>query len=163
MDKSLCYSPGGKQVTRAFTGPQAIDGMYLDRFFTSQPTTSVLLPLHHEENYRARVLACGGQQAVVTDLGAANPQWVTTAARALTDPASGRPPVRYFCTATLLPTGDVLVSGDVTKEEYKEADGVRTAELYHPSANGGSWSTGAVAAETRGYHSVALLTPDGRV
>ncbi|MGW2815629.1 galactose oxidase-like domain-containing protein [Streptomyces sp. NPDC001415] len=163
MDKSLCYNPVAKQVTRAFTGPQAIDGMYLDRFFTSQPTTSVMLPLHHEENYRPRVLACGAQQAVVTDLGAAGPQWVTTAARALTDPASGRPPVRYFCTATLLPTGDVLVSGGVTKEQYKEADGVRTTELYHPSAAGGSWSIGAVAAETRGYHSVALLTPDGRV
>ncbi|MEU5536881.1 galactose oxidase-like domain-containing protein [Streptomyces sp. NPDC020362] len=163
MDKSLCYDAGARQVTRAFTGPQAIDGMYLDRFFTSQPTTSVLLPLHHEENYRPRVLACGAQQAVVTDLGAADPHWAPTAARALTDPASGRPPVRHFCTATLLPTGDVLVSGGVTKEVYKETDGVRTAELYHPSASGGSWSTGAVAAETRGYHSVALLTPDGRV
>jgi len=34
----------------------------------------VLLPLHHEKNYRPRILACGAQQAVATDLGAANPE-----------------------------------------------------------------------------------------
>lgn len=161
MDKSFFYNVNTQQVTRAFTGPQVIDPMYVDPMFTSQMTSSVLLPLRHEENYRARVLVCDAVRPLVADLGSDQPQWADTAPRALTDPRTGQPPVRFFGTAILLPTGDVVVSGGVSMEMYTEADGVRTVEIYHPASN--SWSVGAVASETRGYHSVALLMPDGRV
>lgn len=38
-------------------------------------------------------------------------------------------------------------------------------EIYHPPLLGQTdyWIAGAVASETRGYHSVALLMPDGRI
>src|SRR5208282_3400396 len=57
------------------------------------------------------------------------------------------------------------ISGGVTKVPYAETDGVKTAEIYHPAREGqaDSWHLGPVAGETRGYHSVALLMPDGRV
>jgi hypothetical protein len=168
MDASLLYSVDTQEVTRAFPGPQVADALYVDRFFTSQETTSVMLPLLHEENYHPRVLVCGAVNALIADLtpvGDAPPQWVATAPRRLIDPVTRRPPVRNFANSTLLPTGDVVLTGGVTTGKYTEADGVRTAELYHPpfGAFDGAWEVGPVARETRGYHSVALLLPDGRV
>ena len=162
MDKSLFYDVNAANVTRAFPGPQNADQLYLDRFFTSQETTSVMLPLLHEENYHPRVMICGAAQPLIADLdpGTTLIEWKPTAPRTL----AGHPQ-RNFATAILLPTGDVLVSGGVTSGKYTEADGVRAAEIYHPPLMGApdSWEEGPVAGETRGYHSVALLTPDGRV
>jgi hypothetical protein len=68
MDKSFFYNTATSTVTCAFPGPQMIDPLYLDRFFTSQPTTSVLLPLLHEENYFPKGLVCSAVQALIADL-----------------------------------------------------------------------------------------------
>jgi hypothetical protein len=168
MDKSLFYEITKQQVTHAFTGPQNVEPLYVDRFYTSQETTSVLLPLLHEENYHPRVLICGAVQALIADLAPANPallQWTATAARQLIDPATHQPPVRNFANSTLLPTGEVVVSGGVSKTPYTEGDGVKAVEIYLAPRSGqpDSWELGPVAHETRGYHSVALLIPDGRV
>ena len=163
MDASLFYDVANATVTRAFPGPQIADPLYLDQLYTSQQTTSVMLPLLHEENCHPRVMICGAAQPLIADLQPPNdatPEWAPTAPRQL----GGAPP-RSYATAILLPTGDVLVSGGVLTEAYAEADGVRTAEIYHPPLLGSadSWEVGPVAGETRGYHSVALLMPDGRV
>src|SRR5262249_31025605 len=157
------YSVTTHDVTRAFPGPQLLDPIYLDPRFTSQETTSVLLPLHHEENYHPRVLVCGGPKALIADLALAaphTPPLTKTAPRQHTQ-------TRNYANCTLLPTGDVVVTGGVTKgigsDHYTEADGVRVPEIYHPPSEGraDSWDTGPAASETRGYHSVALLMPDG--
>ncbi len=168
MDKSLFYDVPSQLVTRSFPGPQNFDPLYLDRFFTSQETTSVLLPLLHEEDYHPRVLIAGAVAPLIADLspqGSTPLQWTNTAPRRLIDPVTQNPPTRNFANSTLLPTGDVVVSGGVTKVPYKEADGVRTAEVYHPAGGGhaDSWEVSALSGETRGYHSVALLMADGRV
>jgi hypothetical protein len=168
MDNSLFYDVAAQKVTRAFPGPQNSDKLYVNRFFTSQETTSVMLPLLHEENYHARVLIAGAVLPLIADLAPQDPtslQWTNTAPRQLFDPAHPVPPVRNFASSTLLPTGDILISGGVTKVPYAETDGVKTAEVYHPPRQGqsDSWHVGPDARETRGYHSVALLMPDGRV
>ena len=168
MDNSLCYDVASKEVARAFPGPQEIEPLYVNQFFTSQETTSVMLPLLHEEGYHPRVLICGAPRSLIADLeppSAGELRWTATAPRRLTDPVTHQPPVRNYVSSTLLPTGDVLISGGATKADYKEPDGVKTAEIYHPPGPGrhDSWELGPDASETRGYHSVALLMPDGRV
>ena len=171
MDNSMFYDQKAENVTATFPGPQNIDPMYLDPYFTSQETTGVLLPLLHEENYAPRVLLAGASQPLIADLtvgvGITN-SWTPTSPRQLIDPVTKKPPVRNFTTATLLPTGDVAITGGVLKTNpYTESPtdttsgGVRQVEIYHTAT--GTWSTGATATEVRGYHSSALLTPDGTI
>ncbi|MGZ3456113.1 MAG: Kelch repeat-containing protein, partial [Polyangiales bacterium] len=61
---------------------------------------------------------------------------------------------RYTSTATLLPTGKVLVAGGSTPEAGT------SAELYDPAT--GKWTTAGTLTARRGGH-VAGLLPDGRV
>lgn len=70
--------------------------------------------------------------------------------------------------ATILPTGEIFVSGGVDQVGKHVLEG----EIYNPfmtprgpngSAAGGTWRTVAAAKVGRDYHSVALLMPDGRV
>jgi len=64
--------------------------------------------------------------------------------------------------ATLLPTGDVLVTGGTSSPGFNDpTGGVRTAELWHPAT--GRWSQLALSAKIRIYHGTALLLPDARV
>src|SRR5208283_2630275 len=97
MDNTLFYDVGTQQVTRAFPGPQHSDALYVDRFFTSQETTSVMLPLLHEENYHSRVLLAGATLPLIADLAPQSPtplQWTNTAPRQLIDSGTVKPPVR---------------------------------------------------------------------
>jgi len=165
-DNSIFYDVDARAITRSFAGPQALDSRYVDHL-NSQETTAVMLPLLHQDGYHPRILLCGAPQPLIADLGqddSAPPGWRPTAVRQLRE-STGDPVVRNYANATLLPTGDVLVSGGVTKVVYTQADGVQPAEIYHPPRGGqaDSWETGPIASETRGYHSVALLMPDGRV
>jgi len=69
---------------------------------------------------------------------------------------------RRQANATLLPDGTVLVTGGtsgVVFDDYTHP--VFPAELWNPAT--GTWSTMASLSTYRGYHSVALLLPDGRV
>ncbi len=168
IDNSFFYDSKSIAITKDFTGPQALEEFYVNRFFTSQPTSSVLLPLLHEENYHPRVLLTGGVQALMADLSPVAPAqsaWKPTGSRVLLDPITQQPPQRYHANSTLLPTGVVVVTGGLKQDKNMEADGIRDAEIYHPPKNGraGYWQVGATAHETRGYHSVALLVPDGRI
>jgi hypothetical protein len=66
--------------------------------------------------------------------------------------------------ATLLPDGKVLVTGGSSGTETAvgfSSKPANAAEMWDPAT--GNWTTLAGNAVYRGYHSVALLLPDGRV
>jgi Domain of unknown function (DUF1929) len=80
-------------------------------------------------------------------------QWVRTGSMAF---------ARRHHNLTVLPTGDVLVTGGTAGTEFNDlAQMVRPAEIWNP--NTGVWTTMASSSVDRAYHSVALLLPDGRV
>jgi len=194
QDKSLFYNFNTQEVTNAFPGPHLIEDIYL--IPTSQHTSSVMLPLLHDENYHARILITGGRIPLIADLAPFDgslPSWKPTAARTIQGNQvavnvgghKGTPggdyvlidvlPQRHYLNSTLLPTGDVVITGGVSgfsgfdkdgKPIYlDDVDGVREVEIYTPAQNGepDSWITGPPANEVRGYHSTALLIPDGRI
>jgi hypothetical protein len=67
---------------------------------------------------------------------------------------------RIEMNATLLPNGEVLVTGGSAQDNVPST-AARTAEAYNPATN--SWRTLAAARFPRLYHSVALLIPDATV
>lgn len=127
-----------------------------DGFYDGIASTSVLLPLLPEDNYRPRVLICGGSQPLMIDLSNPAPAWTPTPPRTI----PGTPKRRHL-NAVLLPTGDVFVCGGVSDDNQPDTSGVLPAEVFNPATN--AWSTRASASVVRNYHSVALLMPDGRV
>ena len=69
---------------------------------------------------------------------------------------------RRHANATLLPDGTVLVTGGTSGVPFDDnTNPVYPAELWNPAT--GTWSMLASLSVYRGYHSVALLLPDGRV
>lgn len=69
---------------------------------------------------------------------------------------------RRQANATLLPDGTVLVTGGSSGAGFDDpTHPVFPAELWNPATE--NWSTMASLSTYRGYHSVALLLPDGRV
>jgi hypothetical protein len=66
---------------------------------------------------------------------------------------------RYNGNLELLPDGTLLMVGGNQVSKY--SDPVEAAELFNPST--GTWTTMASQTARRGYHSTALLLPDGRV
>lgn len=113
--------------------------------------TSVLLP------GLQRILSLGGTSA-----------GVTTATAEILDVAVTEPAWRYTTSmvaarrnvdAVLLPDGTVLVVGGNGSGNFTSP--VLAAELFDPVTE--SWTTLAAQEAPRGYHSTALLLPDGRV
>jgi hypothetical protein len=171
-NKSLVYDAAAQHVAAAFTGPQAVDGAYLNPGYAAQPTTSVLLPLLPENGYHARVLLAGGVTALIAEIVAGSEgatTWVATSPRGITRS-------RSHGVGTLLPTGEVFMSGGIDDpgtpppNGYDQDFGVRIPEIFDPigypwSAGPNTWRALAAtpATVTRGYHSNALLLPDGRV
>jgi hypothetical protein len=69
---------------------------------------------------------------------------------------------RRHLNATILPDGEVLITGGVSGGGFNDvATGVRAAEVWNPETNG--WTTLASNSVTRAYHSVSLLLPNGTV
>lgn len=68
---------------------------------------------------------------------------------------------RHWASATVLPTGVVAVTGGSRFADNAGADAVLPAELWNPAT--GRWQTGASGAVYRGYHSSAMLLPNGTV
>jgi len=106
-----------------------------------------------------KILYAGGgynpptNTAEVIDLNEANPTWRYTGSMAY---------ARLQMNATILPTGDVLVTGGTSASGFNNRAGaVHAAELWSPAT--GTWTTLASNAVTRTYHSTSLLLPDGRV
>lgn len=104
-----------------------------------------------------KILYAGGGRttntAEIIDLNSAAPAWQLTGSMAF--------PRRHL-NATVLPTGEVLVTGGSSGTAFDDWNaGVRAAELWNPAT--GFWTTLASNAVTRTYHATSLLLPDGRV
>jgi hypothetical protein len=104
-----------------------------------------------------RILYVGGGRttntAEVIDLSSAAPAWQWTGSMAFR---------RRHLNATVLPTGEVLVTGGssgITFNDYKLP--VHAAELWSPAT--GVWTTLASNSVNRVYHSTSILLRDGRV
>ncbi|HYI10782.1 MAG TPA: galactose oxidase early set domain-containing protein [Thermoanaerobaculia bacterium] len=122
--------------------------------------TGVLLPLVPGGNGypQARFALLNGVKAYVKNLTVANPVWEVLGTR---PPELGSPsPIRHFGNSTLLPTGQVIVTGGVSDHHQSDNSPVLKAEIYDPE-NG--WLLTSAATVPRNYHGTALLLPDGRV
>jgi hypothetical protein len=105
-----------------------------------------------------KILFVGGNSsptntAEIIDLNQPNPQWSYTGSLTYS---------RWNLNATVLPTGDVLVTGGVNGDRANPALKVNATELWSPTS--GTWTLLANSAPLlRGYHSTTLLLPDGRL
>lgn len=104
-----------------------------------------------------KIMVAGGgpptATAEIINLNDPVPTWTYTASMAN---------ARRNANATLLPDGTVLVTGGTSGVPFDDnTNPVYPAELWNPAT--GTWSTLASLSVYRGYHSVALLLPDGRV
>ena len=104
-----------------------------------------------------KVLYAGGGRttntAEIIDLNQPGPTWQWTGSMAY--------PRRHL-NATILPTGQVLVTGGTNGTAFSdESRPVYPAELWDPAT--GTWTTLASSSVIRAYHTTALLLRDGRV
>jgi len=105
-----------------------------------------------------KVLIMGGHDpptatAEVINLNAATPAWRYVSSMSI---------ARRQLNATLLPDGKVLVTGGSSASGFNNPDGaVLYAEMWDPVTE--KWKTMAGYTRYRGYHSTAVLLPDGRV
>ena len=150
------FNPGPQQTSRwldttgagAWTnGPASTGG------FRSYGTAVMYEP--------GKVLIVGGNDppratAEKIDLNVPTPAWQSAGTMAS---------ARRQLNATVLPDGTVLVTGGSSAAGFNTASGaVYTAELWDPAQPPDkSFATLASATRYRGYHSIALLLPDGRV
>ncbi len=104
-----------------------------------------------------KILYAGGghttNTAEIIDLTAGNPKWTWTGSMAFP---------RRHANGVILPTGDVLEVGGVGGTASNDLSrAVHPAEIWNPST--GVWTTLASNTVNRGYHTTAILLPDGRV
>ncbi|HEY7613574.1 MAG TPA: PKD domain-containing protein [Gemmatimonadales bacterium] len=104
-----------------------------------------------------KILYVGGGRTTNTaetiDLNAASPTWQWTGSMAF---------ARRNLNATILPTGEVLVTGGSSAAAFNDVSrAIHVAEMWNPGT--GLFTTMASNAVSRTYHSTSLLLPDGRV
>lgn len=104
-----------------------------------------------------KILYVGGgrttETAEVIDLNSAAPAWQWTGSMAVR---------RRHLVATMLPTGEVLVTGGSSGTTFNDyTAGVHAAETWNPGT--GVWTTLASNTVTRTYHAASILLPDGRI
>jgi Domain of unknown function (DUF1929)/Bacterial Ig domain/Glyoxal oxidase N-terminus/Galactose oxidase, central domain len=93
------------------------------------------------------------KSAQTIDLTAGTPSWANAAPMAYG---------RYEHNLVVLPDGNVLaVGGASVMSQDPAVAGAMPAEMWNPTT--GAWTTLSSLAVTRGYHSTAILMPDGRV
>jgi hypothetical protein len=152
-------APNGK----VFYAGQQQTTRYLDPSGTGTWTT-VAQRLYGVRDYggavmyeNGKILYVGGGRttntAEIIDLNSPSPRWQWTGSMA-------RP--RRQLNATVLPTGEVLVTGGSSGTGFNDnALAVRAAEIWNPHT--GKWTLLASNAVNRTYHSTSLLLPDGRI
>ncbi|MCW1840415.1 galactose oxidase-like domain-containing protein [Prosthecomicrobium hirschii] len=111
-----------------------------------------------------RILQVGGN-------GAANgAPTASSAAASIIDIRGAKPVVaetaamanpRQWANSTVLPNGRVLVTGGTRFGDNAGTDAVYGAEIWDPAT--GRWTAGASASVYRGYHSAAILLPNGSI
>jgi hypothetical protein len=112
--------------------------------------------------FDGKVLIAGGDgsttgpatsTAEILDLNAANPTWQSTSSMSI---------ARRQFNMTILPDGKLLASGGSGGFGFDNQNSpVYAAEMWDPAT--GKWTTMDSITVYRGYHSTALLLPDGRV
>ena len=106
-----------------------------------------------------RVMRCGGSsRSGATDVIAFDANDQTTG---WTNWTLGQMQPRILHRATILPTGEVLLTGGV--RDGADTQGVRIPQVWNVTAGWGDPGTLDPEPVQRSYHSVALLLPDGRV
>ncbi len=121
---------------------------------------AVLLPLRPPD-YRSRVLVFGGSAegggagevtdtAEIIDLSSESPHWEWA------EPLKDR---RVNSSAVLLPDGKLLAMSGNSSSRFDQP--VLNAEVFDPDTS--TWKMVAPMSVPRGYHSTAMLLPDGRV
>jgi hypothetical protein len=69
---------------------------------------------------------------------------------------------RRHLNATVLPTGEVLVTGGSSGVSFNDVTApIHAAEIWNPAT--GLWTTLASNAVNRVYHATSILLPDGRI
>lgn len=105
-----------------------------------------------------KILAAGGgdpptNTAEIIDLTSSTPGWHYTGSMHY---------ARHQANATVLPDGTVLITGGSSGSGFdNSSSSVYSAELWNPAT--GTFTIMASNAVYRGYHSTAVLLPDGRV
>jgi PKD repeat protein len=105
-----------------------------------------------------KILYVGGGRttntAEIADIHSGSPTWQYTGAMQY---------ARRHLNATLLPTGEVLVTGGVSGTGFNDVTttAVHAAEVWDPKS--GAWTTLSSDVKNRGYHATSILLPDGRV
>jgi hypothetical protein len=146
------FYAGEQKVTRYLTtsGTGAWDTVAFRKFGVRDYGSAVMYE-------PGKILYAGGgrttRTAEIIDLTRAAPAWQYTGAMAY--------PRRHL-NATVLPTGEVLVTGGSRGTGFNDYNlAVRVAEIWNPAT--GAWTQVASNAVNRAYHSSSLLLPDGRV
>ncbi|MEM7263310.1 MAG: galactose oxidase-like domain-containing protein [Planctomycetota bacterium] len=137
---------------------------YLDTSGTGTWTTGPARIHSGRDNYGSacmydvgKVLFTGGADSPtatceIIDLNDPNPTWTASASM---------PQVRRQHDVTILPDGRVLVIGGSSSAGFNTEDGPKPAVVWDPNTD--TWTTWAMEAEYRGYHSEVVLLPDARV
>jgi PKD repeat protein len=104
-----------------------------------------------------KILYVGGGRTTNTaetiDLNSGAPAWQWTGSMVY---------ARRHLNATVLPTGEVLVTGGTSGVTFNDVTApVHAAEIWNPAT--GLWTTLASNAVNRVYHSSSILLPDGRI
>ena len=154
-------APNGKVFV---AGPQLIS-WYLDTSGTGKWTRVADRALVLLRDYgpavlygKGKILYMGGhdppsETAEAIDLEAPSPAWRFVSPMSV--------PRRQH-NATLLPDGKILVTGGSSGPGFNNSDvPALSSEVWDPET--GRWTTWASLPVFRGYHSTALLLPDGRV
>jgi hypothetical protein len=169
-DRRLPYYP------RTFVAPNGLvfyagelqQSAYLDPAGSGQ-WIPVAESRYGRRDYGSAVMYRPGQVMI---LGGSNPPDATpTASAELIDLTASNPVWQYtesmrrarrHLNATLLPDGQVLVTGGTSSAGFSDPAGaVHTAEVWNPAT--GRWSELGANQVDRVYHSSSLLLPDGRV
>ena len=150
---------------RVFYAGEEQQSRYLDVTGTGHWTDGPLRKFGPPRDYGSavmyepgKILYVGGgdpptNSAEIIDLNQPNPAWQYTGSMIK---------ARRQMDATLLPTGDVLVTGGTSSPGFNDPAGaVHGAEIWHAAS--GTWTGVASSAVTRIYHGTALLLPDGRI